>query len=118
MFIMLSCTGKGRCVASRILPSPEGALDNVVWVLAAAGMTPADIVKPTIFTTDVDAIMEVLATEAPKSLGSSLPASTLVGVSRLAFPELKVEIEVVAARSESCPARGMRKRLDSRALIQ
>ncbi len=74
------------------------ALDNVVSVLAAGGMTPADIVKSTIFTTDVDAILEVLSVEAQKVLGSSLPASTLVGVSRLAFGELKVEIEVVAAR--------------------
>ena len=30
--------------------------------------------------------------------GSILPASTLIGVTRLAFPELKVEIEVLAAR--------------------
>jgi enamine deaminase RidA (YjgF/YER057c/UK114 family) len=74
------------------------ALDNVGTVLAAGGMTPANIVRSTIYTTDVDAIIEVLGTEAQKVLGSSLPASTLIGVSRLAFPELKVEIEVIAAR--------------------
>lgn len=73
------------------------ALDNVVTVLAAGGMTPANIVKSTIYTTDVDAIIAVLAQAAQKILGSSLPASTLIGVARLAFPELKVEIEVVAA---------------------
>lgn len=74
------------------------ALDNVITVLADAGMTPANIVKSTIFTTDVDAIIEVLAPAAQKILGSSLPASTLIGVPRLAFAELKVEIEVLAAR--------------------
>jgi enamine deaminase RidA (YjgF/YER057c/UK114 family) len=74
------------------------ALDNVGTVLAAGGMTPANIVRSTIYTTDMDAIIEVLGTEAQKVLGSSLPASTLIGVSRLAFPELKVEIEVIAAR--------------------
>jgi enamine deaminase RidA (YjgF/YER057c/UK114 family) len=74
------------------------ALDNVVTVLSAAGMTPANIVKTTIFTTDVDACIAVLGPEAQRMLGSSLPASTLIGVSRLAFPELKVEIEVTAAR--------------------
>jgi enamine deaminase RidA (YjgF/YER057c/UK114 family) len=73
------------------------ALDNVVAVLSAGGMSPADIVKSTIYTTDVDAIIGVLAPAAQKILGSNLPASTLIGVSRLAFPELKVEIEVVAA---------------------
>jgi enamine deaminase RidA (YjgF/YER057c/UK114 family) len=74
------------------------ALDNVVTVLAAAGMSPSNIVKSTIYTTDVDAIIGVLGPEAQRILGSSLPASTLIGVSRLAFPELKVEIEVTAAR--------------------
>jgi enamine deaminase RidA (YjgF/YER057c/UK114 family) len=74
------------------------ALDNVVVVLAAAGMTPANIVKTTIFTTDVDACIAVLGPEAQRILGSSLPASTLIGVNRLAFPELKIEIEVTAAR--------------------
>jgi enamine deaminase RidA (YjgF/YER057c/UK114 family) len=74
------------------------ALDNVVAVLAAVGMSPADIVKTTIYTTDVDATTAVIGPEAQHVLGSSLPSSTLVGVTRLAFPELKVEIEVTAAR--------------------
>lgn len=74
------------------------ALDNVVAVLAAVGMSPADIVKTTIYTTDVDATIGVIGPEGQRLLGSSLPASTLVGVTRLAFPELKVEIEVTAAR--------------------
>jgi enamine deaminase RidA (YjgF/YER057c/UK114 family) len=74
------------------------ALDNVVAVLAAGGMTPADVVKSTIYTTDVDACIGCLAPLVRRVLGSSLPASTLVGVERLAFPELKVEIEILAAR--------------------
>jgi enamine deaminase RidA (YjgF/YER057c/UK114 family) len=73
------------------------ALDNVVAVLAAGGMTPADIVKSTIFTTDVDACAAVLGPQVRRVLGSSLPASTLIGVARLAFPEIKIEIEVLAA---------------------
>lgn len=73
-------------------------LDNVLTVLEAAGMTPANIVKSTIFTTDVDELIAVIGPESARVLGSHLPASTLIGVPRLAFPELKVEIEVVAAR--------------------
>jgi len=76
----------------------RSALDNVVTVLETAGMTPADIVKSTIYTTDVDELIGVIGTEAQRVLGSNLPASTLIGVTRLAFPELRVEIEVVAAR--------------------
>ena len=33
-----------------------------------------------------------------EALGSNLPAMTLIGVARLAFPELKVEIEAIAAK--------------------
>ena len=74
------------------------ALDNVMTVLTAGGMTAADIVKTTIYTTDVDELIGVIGTETQRVLGSHLPASTLIGVTRLAFPELRVEIEVVAAR--------------------
>ncbi len=74
------------------------ALDNVVTVLEAAGMSPANIVKSTLYTTDVDELIGVIGTESQRILGSRLPASTLIGVTRLAFPELKIEIEVVAAR--------------------
>jgi len=76
----------------------RAAMDNIVAVLAAAGMTPADIVKSTIYTTEVDELIAVIGPEAQRVLGASLPASTLIGVDRLAFPELKVEIEVLAAR--------------------
>jgi enamine deaminase RidA (YjgF/YER057c/UK114 family) len=74
------------------------AVANVVTVLETAGMTPADVIKVNIYTTDVDDLLSVYGPEVQQVLGSNLPASTLIGVTRLAFPELKVEIEVVAAR--------------------
>jgi enamine deaminase RidA (YjgF/YER057c/UK114 family) len=74
------------------------ALENVVAVLEAGGMTPANIVRSNIYTTDVDACIGVLGSTVQEVLGSILPASTLLGVNRLAFPELLVEIEVIAAR--------------------
>jgi enamine deaminase RidA (YjgF/YER057c/UK114 family) len=102
---LLVCSGQTAVGPDGSLPASADmgeqvrvALENVVAVLTAGGMSPADIVKSTIYTTDVDAIIEVLGPEAQRVLGSSLPASTLVGVTRLAFPELKVEIEVTAAR--------------------
>jgi enamine deaminase RidA (YjgF/YER057c/UK114 family) len=73
------------------------ALDNLSTVLAAAGMTMADVVKLTIYTTDVDELLGAYGT-ASEFLGDNLPAITLVGVTRLAFPELKVEIEATAAK--------------------
>lgn len=102
---LLVCSGQTAMGPDGSLPESADmgdqvrvALDNVVAVLAAGGMTPADIVKSTIFTTDVDACIGVLGPQVQRVLGSSLPASTLVGVARLAFPELKVEIEILAAR--------------------
>jgi enamine deaminase RidA (YjgF/YER057c/UK114 family) len=74
------------------------AVRNIVTVLETAGMGSADVVKVNIYTTDVDDFLGVYGPEVQEVLGSNLPASTLVGVTRLAFPELKVEIEVVAAR--------------------
>jgi enamine deaminase RidA (YjgF/YER057c/UK114 family) len=46
---------------------------------------------------NVDELIEVLGPLAGEFLGGNLPASTLLGVSRLAFPQLKIEIEALAA---------------------
>jgi enamine deaminase RidA (YjgF/YER057c/UK114 family) len=73
------------------------AFENLVTVLADAGMTIADVVRLTIYTTDVDELLGAVGT-ASEFLAPNLPAMTLIGVTRLAFPELKVEIEVTAAR--------------------
>jgi enamine deaminase RidA (YjgF/YER057c/UK114 family) len=73
------------------------ALSNLTTVLAAAGMTIANVVKLTIYTTDVDELLAAYGAAA-ELLGDNLPAMTLIGVTRLAFPELKVEIEATAAK--------------------
>jgi enamine deaminase RidA (YjgF/YER057c/UK114 family) len=75
----------------------EQALGNLTTVLAAAGMTMANVVKLTIYTTDVDELLAAYGSAA-QFLGDNLPAMTLIGVARLAFPELKVEIEATAAK--------------------
>ena len=75
----------------------ELALSSLTTVLGAAEMTMADVVKLTIYTTDVDELLAAYGT-ASEFLGDNLPAMTLIGVARLAFPELKVEIEATAAK--------------------
>jgi enamine deaminase RidA (YjgF/YER057c/UK114 family) len=102
---LLVCSGQTAMGPDGSLPASADmgqqvrvALENVVTVLEAGGMTPSDIVMSKIFTTDVDACIAVLGQTVQEVLGSILPASTLVGVERLAFPELMVEIEVLAAR--------------------
>ena len=54
--------------------------------------------KSTIYTTDVDACIAVLGETVEEMFGSILSASTLIGVSRLAYSELLVEIDVLAAK--------------------
>lgn len=73
------------------------ALANLRTVLGAEGMTIADVVKLTLYTTDVDALLAAYGSAA-EVLGDNVPAMTLIGVTRLAFPELMVEIEATAVR--------------------
>jgi enamine deaminase RidA (YjgF/YER057c/UK114 family) len=71
------------------------ALENLTTVLHAAGMDFTNIVKVTTYTTDVDEFLAVAHVGA-EALGTNIPANTLIGVARLAFPELKLEIEAIA----------------------
>lgn len=73
------------------------ALDNLETLLAAAGFSFADIMRLNIFTTDVDgfyanydAFIGRLAEAGCRHTGC------LIGVARLAFPEMLVEIEATA----------------------
>jgi enamine deaminase RidA (YjgF/YER057c/UK114 family) len=74
------------------------AMDNLEAVLAGAEMTLADVVRLNIYTTDVDALFASYEVVAQRFGAAGVrPASTLLGVTRLAFPELMVELEVTAA---------------------
>jgi enamine deaminase RidA (YjgF/YER057c/UK114 family) len=73
------------------------ALDNVEAVLAEAGMGLANIVRLNIYTTDVDAFFAAMETSAARMAAAGVaPPGTLLGVARLAFPELMVELEATA----------------------
>ena len=75
----------------------EAAFDNVKAVLRAAGMTMSDVVKMTTFITDPryrDAFRAVRA----KRVGNPPPSSTRIVVTSLSMPEMKVEIEIIAAK--------------------
>jgi enamine deaminase RidA (YjgF/YER057c/UK114 family) len=73
------------------------ALDNLEAVLAAAGMTLADVVRLGVFTTDVDRLLEHYRVVAERLEAAGVrPPSTLLGVARLAAPELLVEFEATA----------------------
>lgn len=71
------------------------ALDNLDAVLRAAGGAPGDIVKVAVFLTDIADRARINPLRVAY-FGDRRPASTLVEVSALALPALKVEIEAEA----------------------
>ena len=73
------------------------ALDNLETVLSESGFKMSDVVRLNTYTTDLDLFWGA-AEGAGRRLGESgcRPASTLLGIQGLAFPELLVEIETTA----------------------
>jgi len=76
----------------------EVALANIDACLRAAGAGPEHVVKVNVYLTDINDRARV---NPPRQryFGQHRPASTLVAVSALVLPGLKVEIEVTAAVS-------------------
>ena len=74
------------------------ALDNVEAVLAAAGLTLADVTRLSYYTTDVDAFFAVQKTHLVPRLRQAgcRSCGVLLGVARLAHPQMLVEIEATA----------------------
>ena|SRR5688572_1007002 len=73
------------------------ALDNLEAVLAAAGMGLGDVVRLQVYTTDVDRLLEQYRVVVERLEAAGVrPPSTLLGVTRLAAPELLVELEATA----------------------
>jgi enamine deaminase RidA (YjgF/YER057c/UK114 family) len=73
------------------------SLDNLEAVLGAAGMTLANLVRLNVYTTDVDLLFRHYGVLASR-LGAAgvAPATTMLGVTRLAIPTLMVELEGTA----------------------
>ena len=73
------------------------ALDNLEAVLGEAGMTLANVVRLNFYTTDVDEYLANAGVLGARTGAAGVaPAGTLLGVARLAFPELMIEMEATA----------------------
>jgi 2-iminobutanoate/2-iminopropanoate deaminase len=75
-------------------------LKNLTLVLDAAGATMADVLKVTVFLTDINDRAAINPVRQ-EFFGDARPASTLIEVSKLALPEMKVEIEAVVGLPEA-----------------
>ena len=73
-------------------------LENVKAVLAQGGATLDDVVKVTVFATDVGDYAAIHKVRG-EYFKSDYPASTMVEVKALVNPDLKIEIEAIAVTS-------------------
>jgi enamine deaminase RidA (YjgF/YER057c/UK114 family) len=95
-----SVDGEGKVMhAGDMGAQVDQAFRNLATVLEAAGFTVSDVVRLNYYTTDVDQFFQAHDV-VKRHLGQvgSQPAGTLLGVARLAFPDLLVEIEATAAK--------------------
>jgi enamine deaminase RidA (YjgF/YER057c/UK114 family) len=73
------------------------AWSNLKAALAAADMTPANVVRLNMYTTDMDAFMAAAGELVPIFAADGCqPTCTLLGVARLFEPELMIELEATA----------------------
>ena len=82
-------------IPTDVAAQAELALRNIAVILKAHGATLADVVKVTVYVTDIKDL-DAITPARLKAFPSDGPASAIVQVGALAFPELKVEIEAVA----------------------
>ena len=88
--------GDGRLVGGDdVVAQTRQVFENMRAVLAAAGCGFEDVVKVTVFLTDIDDRPRINPVRQ-EVFGETRPASTLVEVSRLAVDGAKVEVEAVA----------------------
>ncbi|PXW25759.1 RidA family protein [Paraburkholderia caballeronis] len=73
--------------------------DNLVILLQAAGMTMADVIKINTYMLDLSEQPAYARVRNPY-LGDARPAMTLLGVAQLAQRDLRVEVEVIAAKRD------------------
>ena len=78
-----------------VVAQARAVFSNMGAILAAAGCTFADVVKVTVFLTDVDD-RPLINPVRQEVFGDARPASTLVEVSALVIPGARIEVEAVA----------------------
>jgi len=77
----------------------EQAFRNLEAVLEASGFGLANVVRLNYYTTDVDAFLAAGDVfERRLAAARSQPPGALLGVAKLAFPGLMIEIEATAAK--------------------
>jgi enamine deaminase RidA (YjgF/YER057c/UK114 family) len=95
--------GGGLLGDGSILDQTRHTFRKIVTLVEAAGGSVKDIVKMTVYLTDIAGRPEV-GIARKEFFVDPMPCSTLVAISALAMPELKVEIDAVAVIGASARA--------------
>jgi len=85
---------KGKVVSGDAAAQTRQIFLNLKAVLEAAGAGFGDVLKVTVYLTDVEDRRKINPVRQ-EFFGNARPASTLIGVQALAIPGMKVEIEAV-----------------------
>ena len=95
----VSRNAQGETVAPNDTAGQTGPLyANVRRVLEFAGCTPDDVVKVTTYLVDPAADTAIVLAAHNKFFAGHRPPHTLVGVTGLARPDMRIEVEVIARR--------------------
>jgi enamine deaminase RidA (YjgF/YER057c/UK114 family) len=93
-------TPDGKVVDGDLRAQVDQVVTNTVIALAAAGATPADVVRTVVYVASADqpVLSDVWDRLAHSEIGEAFTtASTLLGVTRLGFTGQLVELDVTAA---------------------
>lgn len=85
---------KGNVVGDDIVTQAACIFESLKKILHASGADFSDILKVTVYMTDVTERKKINPIRA-KYFGDAKPASTLIGVQALAIPGMQLEIEAV-----------------------
>ena len=85
----------GKVVGTDAATQVRQVFKNMAAILKAAGAGFGDVLKVTVYLTDV-ADRPRINPVRQEVFGKTRPASTLIGVKELALPGMKVEIDAVA----------------------
>lgn len=92
-----SIDGAGKVVGKGDIKAQVAqTLENLKAVLSQLGATMDDVVKVTVFTTNMKYFKEIHEVRRQYFKKGSYPASTIVEINRLANDDLMVEIEAIA----------------------
>jgi 2-iminobutanoate/2-iminopropanoate deaminase len=88
--------GEGLHIPDSMAEQMELAYRNVAETLGHFNAAMSDVVEQRVYVTNIDEASAALEVRKAAYGGKDLPASTMVEVSKLALPQLKCEVAVVA----------------------